>query len=98
MGIHVAHMEAGQKFWFLFRANFSYFLWWWGVRQLDETIKKVEVPIYFLTGHTTSNQTASGSSSVISCWRWMAPCSWHNCSPQQNITTCLKEARCILYC
>lgn len=36
--------------------------------------------------------------SAISSWRWMAPGSLHNGSPQHNITTqdCLKEALCIL--
>jgi len=98
-GIFVVHMEAQQNFLFLFRVNFLKFLMKLGCETDGWNIKKQKSNI-FPTRHTTSNQTASGSSSVISSWRRMAPGSWHNHSSQHNITTqdCLYDALCMLSC
>lgn len=98
-GIFVAHMEAQQNFLFLCRVNFLKFLMKLGCETVGWNIKKQKYNILH-TRQTSSNQTVSGSSSVISSWRRTAPGSWNNWSSQHNITTqdCLYDALCILFC
>jgi hypothetical protein len=92
-------MKAKQNFLFLFRVNLLKFLMKLGCETVGWNIKKHKSNL-LPTRQTSSNQTASGSSLVISSWRRMAPGSWHNRSSHHNITTqdCLYDALCILSC